>query len=457
MKPNGSKSWNTRRAQSVKKLRSKYAFVLTGTSLENRQEELHSIVEYIDCFRLGPLYRYLAEHQQVDEVGKVIGYKNLSHISETLRPILLRRTKDEVLKEIPGRIQKHLFVPMTEEQMEHHDVNRETVARIVHKWRRFGFITEQDQRILRAALQFMRMACNSTFLIDKHTDHGVKADEADQLFEEFLEEPKNKIVVFSQWIGTHRILIKRLESQSWKFVFFHGSLSSHERGDLIQGFKDDPECRIFLSTDAGGVGLNLQIASFVINMDQPWNPAVLEQRIGRVHRMGQKNSVQVFNFISQGTIEHSMLEVLKFKKSVFAGVLDGGENEVFLGGTRLNKFMETVGEVSEAISSATLTQDEPSAEERDAAQESDTKIEQPLDRQHEIWTDILTTGMALFNKLGQALVKTDAKTQTTPLIHKDEKTGETFIKLPLPNSDLVNQFFETAKPLLDALTRGKQL
>ena len=171
------KNWKTRRAQSVKKLDSKYALVLTGTPLENRLEELHSIVEFVDRFHLGPMFRFLAEHQHVDESGRVIGYHNLSQIAKTLKPILVRRTRNEVLKDLPERLEKNYFVPMTAEQMKHHEENRETVARIVAKWRRFGFLRETDQRILMIALQNMRMSCNSTYLLDKKTDYGVKADE----------------------------------------------------------------------------------------------------------------------------------------------------------------------------------------------------------------------------------------------------------------------------------------
>ena len=132
-------------------------------------------------------------------------------------------------------------------------------------------------------------------------------------------------------------------------VFFHGGVDGGKRKGLVDRFREDPNCRLFLSTDAGGVGLNLQHASVIVNMDLPWNPAVLEQRIGRVHRLGQKRPVRVVNFVAQGTIEEGMLGVLKFKKSLFAGVLDGGQKEVFLGGSRLKKFMETVEQTTESI------------------------------------------------------------------------------------------------------------
>ncbi|MCX7048804.1 MAG: DEAD/DEAH box helicase [Candidatus Sumerlaeota bacterium] len=352
------KNWKTRTAQSVKKLESEYAIVLTGTPLENRLEELHSIVEFVDRFCLGPSFRFLAEHQHLDEYGKVVGYRNLSRISQTLAPILLRRRKEEVLKELPERLEKKFFVPMTEQQMEHHSENQDLVATIVKRWRRMGFLTEKDQRILMIALQNMRMSCDSTYLLDKKTDFGVKADELMALLDEIFSgdgEGKAqgegegvrgdaaKVVIFSQWTRMHELIMRRFTNgRSWGHVFFHGGVPGKDRRLLIQRFKTDPECRLFLSTDAGGVGLNLQSASVVINMDLPWNPAVLEQRIGRVHRLGQHRPVRVVNFVSQGTIEHGMLNVLQFKKSVFAGVLEGGSDEVFLGGTRLKRFMESV-------------------------------------------------------------------------------------------------------------------
>ena len=96
-------------------------------------------------------------------------------------------------------------------------------------------------------------------------------------------------------------------SASWDHVLFHGGVPGPQRKDLIDRFQEDPDCRLFLSTDAGGVGLNLQHASVVVNLDLPWNPAVLEQRIGRVHRLGQHRPVRVVHFIAQGTIEEGML------------------------------------------------------------------------------------------------------------------------------------------------------
>ena len=467
------KNWKTRTAQCVKRLDSPYAIVLTGTPLENRLEELHSIVEFVDRYRLGPMFRFLHEHQHVDETGRVIGYRNLSEISQTLAPILVRRTKDKVLKELPERLEKRFFVPMTPQQLKHHHENQEMVAQIVQKWRRRGFLSEADQLRLQMGLQNMRMSCNSTYLIDKKTDYGVKADELAALLDEMLETPETKVVIFSQWLRMHELIMRRLEPRKLPYVLFHGGVPSKQRKDLVRRFKEDADCRLFLSTDAGGVGLNLQHASAVINVDQPWNPAVLEQRIGRVHRLGQQRPVRVVHFVAEGTIEHGMLDVLAFKKSVFAGVLDGGQNEVFMGGTRLKKFMESVEKVTTSIPTA-APQDHAASAGGDAIVNGDGALddsergrqrqprgdaaEPPRQAHEEAWGEVLAAGAALLDKLGAVLGPTRDRspealitTAAASLIQRDEQTGQSFLKLPMPQPEVLQQ----ALGLLRSLLGGK--
>jgi len=454
------KNWKTRRAQSVKKLDSKYALVLTGTPLENRLEELYSIVEFIDRFHMGPMFRFLAEHQHTDEVGKVIGYRNLSKIAKSLEPILVRRTKKQVLKELPERLDKNYFVPMTSQQMKHHEENQETVARIVAKWRRMRFLSDTDQRRLMIALQNMRMSCNSTYLLDKKTDFGMKADELISVLDEVFEQPDAKVVIFSQWLGTHKILQDRLKLSKCNHVLFHGSIPSPKRKDLIRQFKTDPDCRVFLSTDAGGVGLNLQNASVVINMDLPWNPAVLEQRIGRIHRLGQHKPVRVVNFVAQGTIEHGMLELLSFKQSLFDGVLDKGKDEVFLGGTRLKRFMDSVDKATSAIPES-MPQQAKAGRNGDGANEDGlTEIEkkETVGAEHQQdWNELISTGLSFLDKLGQTLLgkegpsnKPTSKMFSGLKIEKDKDTGQQQLKIPIPPkevlkgiADLLTEFSKT--------------
>ncbi|MGD0137409.1 MAG: DEAD/DEAH box helicase [Tepidisphaeraceae bacterium] len=456
------KNWNTRTARSVKRLASPYAIVLTGTPLENRLEELVSIVQFVDRHRLGPTFRFLADHQIHDEEsGRVIGYKNLDSIGKTLAPILIRRRKDQVLRQLPERLDKHFFVPMTPEQMTHHEENKEIVAKIVGKWRKFHFLSEADQRRLMIALQNMRMSCDSTYLLDHKTDFGVKADELATLLGETLEQPNTKVVIFSQWVRMHELLMRRLEGRRWGHVMFHGGVPGQQRKKLIDRFREDDGCRAFLATDAGGVGLNLQHASVVVNMDLPWNPAVLEQRIGRVHRLGQSRPVRVVNFIAQGTIEEGMLSILKFKKSLFAGALDGGEKEVFLGGSRLNRFMETVEKTTVAIPQP-APQDPPpepdgdgetDGEETDSGERKETPTP-PSEAAGDPWSGLLQTGLAVLEQLAAA-----ARPGASPsgrgaapgvsFIHRDERTGENFFKIPVPGPDVLDRVLGAVGALLE--------
>ena len=274
------KNWNTIAARALKRIDSPYAIVLTGTPLENKLEELISIVQFVDQHRLGPTWKLLHEHQVKDEGGRVTGYTRLEKIGQTLAPIMIRRRKSEVLKQLPNRLDQNLLVPMTEMQMLYHQENADVVAKIVQRWRKTRFLSDKDQRRLTCALQNMRMSCNSTYLLDQETDHGVKADELAALFDDLFAEPKAKAVVFSQWTRTHDIVIRRLEARGFGYVSFHGGVPSDKRPALVERFRDDPACRVFLSTDAGSTGLNLQHASTA----REHGPAVESGGPGAAHR-----------------------------------------------------------------------------------------------------------------------------------------------------------------------------
>ena len=441
------KNWSTRVAQSVKKIRSPYAVVLTGTPLENRLEELISIIDFVDRQRLGPTFRLLHEHQVRDEVGKVTGYRDLDRIGQTLAPILLRRQKEQVLDQLPERIENTIFVPMTPLQRDLHTENQEVVSRIVAKWRRFKFLTEADKQRLMAALQNMRMSCDSSYLLDPESDQGLKVGEIMTVLGELLERPGAKAVVFSQWLRMHELLVRAAQKHKWGHVLFHGGVDSRKRGGLIEQFRNDPGCRLFFSTDAGGVGLNLQFASVVVNADLPWNPAVLLQRIGRVHRLGQKETVRVVNFVAKGTIEEGMLSVLKFKKGLSAGILDGGKADIDFGGSRLTKFMETVEATTGGIPAAVSDEREEALEaKREFGNKKTVPSELTPTAPSDPWSAILQAGSALLQQVSQT-----GSGKVGSLVQRDEKTGETFLKLPVPSEAVVTEALAAISRLLGGL------
>jgi SNF2 family DNA or RNA helicase len=180
------KNWNTIAARSIKRIDNPYAIVLTGTPLENKLEELISIVQFVDQHRLGPTWKLMHEHTVRDEHGRVTGYCGLDRIGQTLAPVLIRRRKSEVLTQLPPRTDQQILVPMTELQAALHEDHAQIAARVVHRWRRSGFLSESDQRRLTCALQNMRMVCDSSYLLDAASDHGVKADELAALLDELL-------------------------------------------------------------------------------------------------------------------------------------------------------------------------------------------------------------------------------------------------------------------------------
>jgi SNF2 family DNA or RNA helicase len=332
------KNWESKISRAVKKLRSRYAFVLTGTPLENRLEELYSIVQFVDDRRLGPPFQFLHEHLIVDDKYKLLGYRNLDKVREKLAPILLRRTRGEVLSQLPERTDSTLYVEMTAEQRGPYEEQRIALARLLQK----KILTDLDRKRILCCIANLRMLCDSTWLFDKKTNVSPKLEEFAELMQELGEEGSHKAVVFSQWEMMLEKASERLRQLKIDHAFLHGRIPSKDRKAVLQRFHEEPDCRVLLSTDAGGTGLNLQVADTVINLEIPWNPAVLEQRIGRVHRMGQSNPVRVILLVTRGSIEERVLRTIEIKRALFTGVFDGDNDEVGFDSLARPAFLDSV-------------------------------------------------------------------------------------------------------------------
>ncbi len=325
------KNWRTKTADAIKQLRSPYAFVLTGTPLENRLDELYSVFQFIDPTILGPLWRFNERYYEVERrpAGsyKVLGYKGLDELRHRIAPYLLRRVRGEVLLDLPERIDNNFFVEMTAPQWDAYHEYEAKVAKLMSIAKRRP-LTPDEHKWLLSFLTKMRLICNALALHDPEIKPAEREKTSPKLRElrEILGEEVagngHKAIVFSQWANMLALTEPALERLKVGWVKLTGQVPSAKRGALVERFFDDPKCKVFLSTDAGGVGLNLQAASMVINLDLPWNPAVLGQRIARAHRHGQKQSVNVINLIAQGTIEERMLDTLAAKRAVFDAALD---------------------------------------------------------------------------------------------------------------------------------------
>lgn len=313
------KNWEAKTTNVVKRLKSPFALLLSGTPLENRIDELYSVVQFVDDRRLGPAFRFFNRHRVADEKGKVLGYKNLDQLRQHLAPILLRRTREQVLTQLPDRTTEIVRIEPTDEQLEIHAAQMKIVASVVRK----SFISEMDLLRLRQALLMCRLAANSTFLCNKREpSYSSKLKRLEELLEQSLAENGRKAILFSEWTMMLELVEEILTRLKLKYVRLDGSVPQRKRQQLVNEFQTKPDCRLFITTNAGSTGLNLQAANTVINCDLPWNPAVLEQRIARAHRMGQKQPVHAFLLVTEQTLEESLLTTLSAKKDLALAALD---------------------------------------------------------------------------------------------------------------------------------------
>lgn len=314
------KNWSTKTTQAIKRLRSRYAFVLTGTPIENRIDELHSLMDFLNPSVLGPLFRFNREYYELDDRGRPSGYRNLAQLHERIAPYMLRRRKAEVETELPDRTDRNHFVPLSPEQQGEYDGHEGNVARLAAIAKRRP-LTQQEQDKLMRELAMMRMVCDTNYILDPEDKVCPKLAELEKILEECRENDA-KVIVFSEWERMLELVRGLCEKLDLGFAWHTGTVPQRRRRAEINAFKNDPQCCVFLSTDSGSTGLNLQCASVVINCDLPWNPAKLEQRIARAWRKHQTKPVTVINLVSEKTIEHKMLETLANKQALSDGVLD---------------------------------------------------------------------------------------------------------------------------------------
>lgn len=343
------KNWRTKTAQRLKRLEAPFAFVLTGTPLENRIDELYSLAEFIDPSLFGSLFHFNRRYYRFDSDGKVAGMQRLDEMHERIGTVMLRRRKDDIEEQLPERVDNTYFVQMTREQKEIYDEHEAVVARLYHLAKRRPLRPEEMKR-LQNALACMRMCCDTCYILDRETRIAPKLDELEKVLDDlWADNPSRKVLIFSEWVRMLELVEERLKRRNFGFARHVGSMPQQERRTHIQRFKSDPQCRVFLSSESGGVGLNLQAASVVVNLDLPWNPAKLEQRIARAWRKHQANRVNVINLVSENTLEHRMLSTLKFKQGLADVVLDArGETEAFEKPDARGAFMARLAEVMDS-------------------------------------------------------------------------------------------------------------
>ena len=326
-----AKNYETQTASSLKRIETKHKLAITGTPIENRLIDIFSIMGILDPEFFGPLWEFSYQYClfDPDRYNKINGYYNLQKLNKKLEEILIRREKRKVIDQLPNVRQINIPVNLSPMQADYHASYAKGLAQIIRK----KFLTPYDLQRMQLLLANMRMVCDSTYLIDDETNESPKLEELKHILLEKLDVPNqdSKIIIFSEWVKVHKLIGKLLRENQIGFVELNGKIPVPSRGELIRKFESNPQYKVFLSTEAGGSGLNLQVADTLINFELPWNPAKKNQRIGRIDRLGQKNNnLTIFNFITRNSIEQQIASGLLVKQSLFDGVLGDNGNTNFV-------------------------------------------------------------------------------------------------------------------------------
>jgi len=382
------KNWATKTAAYVKKLQPRYRLVLTGTPMENRIEELASLLDWVDDFALEPKWRLVPWHSTyTDGKKEVSGARHLDTLRQRLSGCMLRRIRSEVLRQLPPRTDTTVSVELTDAQREEHDALAQPIAQLLAIAKRRPLTQAQFLRLM-SLLTTQRIIANGlgqvqfaavwpaisqvrqpdTALVQ--TLSSPKLLELREIVVQLALEQGRKVVVFSQWRRmlelAHWAVAGLLAERGVRAVFFTGQEGQKRRTQNIVEFHDDPDTRVLFATDAGGVGLNLQrAASSCVNIELPWNPAVLEQRIGRIYRLGQKRPIDVYNLVSEASIEARIAALVSGKKALFTGLFDGDSDEVRF--ERCGSFIGRLEQIVEPVRVPELPEYCDGAEDTDAA------------------------------------------------------------------------------------------
>jgi hypothetical protein len=346
-------------------------------------------MEWVDEPALEPRWRLPSWHTvRVDGSREVIGARNLDTLRTRLAPSMLRRIRSEVLTQLPPRRDVRVSVALTDAQQGAHDDLARPIAELAGKARRRPLTQAEFLRLMQLLTQ-QRMICNGLALRDftevwptlegtrRRSDTllaslgSPKLVELRDLITDVVVTQERKVVVFSQWRRMLKLAAWAtgdvLARAGVRAAFFTGEESQRRRSENLVAFHDDPATRVLFATDAGGVGLNLQrAASCCINLELPWNPAVLEQRIGRIFRFGQTQPVDIYNLVAASGIEDRIAGLVADKRALFTGLFDGTSDEVPFDSA--GSFMAQVQEIVRSETSSIVAAVDSSTEDADAAE-----------------------------------------------------------------------------------------
>ncbi|MBC2025848.1 DEAD/DEAH box helicase family protein [Listeria welshimeri] len=302
------KNYHTKASQAVRALKRNHVFALSGTPLENSIDELWAIFQTLMPGFFPSLRKF-----------KEISYDK---IAAMIRPFLLRRLKQDVVKELPDKIETNLYSELTDEQKTIYLAYLEKIQADLEESN--GNAGEERIKLLAGLTRLRQICCDPSLFVENYQGESGKLL---QLFDTIQTARENgkRILIFSQFTGMLAIIRRKLEEEGHTLFYMDGKTPAKTRLDMVNAFNEGENDIFLISLKAGGTGLNLVGADTVILYDLWWNPAVEEQATGRAHRIGQKRVVQVFRMITKGTIEERIFDLQKKKQALVDELIQPGE------------------------------------------------------------------------------------------------------------------------------------
>jgi SNF2 family DNA or RNA helicase len=310
----------TKRSKAAMALQADFKLITTGTPIENHLGELWNLFNFINPGLLGSLqkfnerYAQAIENQQDQEVQQ--------RLRKLLRPFILRRLKNDVLTELPSRTEVTLHVELSPgERTLYEALRRNAMQTMMEDTTQPG---HKQLKILAEIMKLRRACCHPRLVMEESTLGSSKLQAFEELVDELLDN-RHKALVFSQFVGHLKLIRELLDKKGIPYHYLDGSTPVPQRKKAVNLFQAGDGDLFLISLKAGGTGLNLTAADYVIHMDPWWNPAVEDQASDRAHRMGQKRPVTIYRLVAKDTIEDKIVDLHKHKRDLANSLLEGGE------------------------------------------------------------------------------------------------------------------------------------
>ena len=313
----------TKRSKAIMQLKGAFRLITTGTPIENHLGELWNLFRFINPGLLGSLESFNARFANPIELHQDQGAR--ARLRQLLRPFILRRLKSEVLSELPPRTEITLKLELSDSEMALYEaVRREAVARLEDA-EAIANPGQQRMQLLAEIMRLRRACCHPRLALPDSPMPSSKLDAFAEIVDELIEN-RHKALVFSQFVDHLKLIREHLDARGIRYQYLDGSTPEPRRRAAVTAFQSGDGELFLISLRAGGAGLNLTAADYVIHMDPWWNPAVEDQASDRAHRIGQQRPVTVYRLVAKDTIEERILKLHAHKRDLADALLEGTDD-----------------------------------------------------------------------------------------------------------------------------------